>query len=101
VPTGGGISFTEVHLSDRWRNNPGRPSGVGNAMSETAAFVAVARASRRHERINRRCRVWAPRAQRVELAIEGERLDMIRSADAWWTSDHGMQDGEALRLRRG
>jgi len=51
-------------------------------------------AAQRSRRLSQRYRVWAPRAQKVVLALEGERLAMMRSADAWWTADREMRNGE-------
>jgi maltooligosyltrehalose trehalohydrolase len=63
-------------------------AAAGNA--QPIAFMEIAR---RHPRFSRQYRVWAPRAQRVELAIEGERLGMTRSADGWWMAAREMRDG--------
>jgi maltooligosyltrehalose trehalohydrolase len=45
-------------------------------------------------RVARRYRVWAPRAARVVLALEGDRLPMTRDDGGWWTANREMRDSE-------
>jgi maltooligosyltrehalose trehalohydrolase len=45
-------------------------------------------------RLGRRYCVWAPRATRVVLALEGDRLPMTRDDGSWWTANREMRDGE-------
>src|SRR5215203_5043854 len=63
-------------------------------MSNTATLIGLPPAARLFQRLNRQYRVWAPRAQQVALALEGERRNMTRGADAWWTAGREMRDGE-------
>ena len=44
--------------------------------------------------IDRRYRVWAPRAAHVILELERDRLAMRRCENGWWASDREMYDGE-------
>jgi maltooligosyltrehalose trehalohydrolase len=37
--------------------------------------------------VSRRFRVWAPRPTTVELMLPGERLEMTRHDDGWWSRD--------------
>lgn len=38
--------------------------------------------------------VWAPRAQRVTLHVDGGPLPMVRGKDGWWTCDRLPRDRE-------
>ena len=63
-------------------------------MTNTPTLVTAPPAARRHHRLSRRYDVWAPRAERVQLALESGHLAMTRDADAWWTADRKMREGE-------
>jgi maltooligosyltrehalose trehalohydrolase len=41
-----------------------------------------------------RYRVWAPRAQTLTLLVDGEHLDLQRSANGWWSSSRVRRDGD-------
>jgi maltooligosyltrehalose trehalohydrolase len=38
--------------------------------------------------------VWAPRAQTLSLVVNGEQLDMQRSAHGWWRASRERRDGD-------
>jgi maltooligosyltrehalose trehalohydrolase len=44
--------------------------------------------------VDRRYRVWAPRAAAVLLDLERDRLPMTRCEGGWWIADREMHDGE-------
>ena len=64
---------------------------MSNAASTYATFPPAAQA---HRRFNQPYRVWAPRAERVVLALDGDRFPMTRDAGGWWTATREMRDGE-------
>lgn len=61
----------------------------GIAPLRTASPVATLQRA-----VGRRYAVWAPRAERVALALEGNHVSMSRRSDGWWTADRPMRDGE-------
>jgi maltooligosyltrehalose trehalohydrolase len=59
-----------------------------------STYAAVTHAARPPRRCRPQYRVWAPRAKRVVLALEGDRLSMIPGGGGWWTVNRAMRDGE-------
>jgi maltooligosyltrehalose trehalohydrolase len=66
-----------------------------NPMSTSSSPFLVRPAAAPHAPgFGRSYRVWAPRAKRVAVTIDGDRLDMTGRGDGWWTADRQMRDRE-------